>query len=145
MLLTIEEHLRDEGVALFCLHARKPQLLNDLTKSATILLKVQKCCFFVQTCYSAQLLNTSEGPGKLTCNVPRSPPPHTHTLGPESVQVNKNVYLKGRLGGDGVALMAAFKSWFQPSVALAAAVERSFITGQTRTGLTVQVCPWRER
>jgi hypothetical protein len=54
-------------------------------------------------------------------------------------QVNKNVYLKGRLGGDGVALMAAFKSWFQPSVAVAAAVERSFITGKMRTGLTVQV------
>uniref|UniRef100_A0A383V7V0 Uncharacterized protein n=1 Tax=Tetradesmus obliquus TaxID=3088 RepID=A0A383V7V0_TETOB len=56
-----------------------------------------------------------------------------------SWQVNKNVYLKGRLGGDGVALMAAFKSWFQPSVAFAAAVERSFVTGQMRTGLTVQV------
>jgi hypothetical protein len=53
--------------------------------------------------------------------------------------VNKNVYLKGRLGGDGVALMAAFKSWFQPSVAVAAAVERSFITGKVRTGLTIQV------
>ncbi|WIA23567.1 hypothetical protein OEZ85_000289 [Tetradesmus obliquus] len=56
-----------------------------------------------------------------------------------SWQVNKNVYLKGRLGGDGVALMAAFKSWFQPSVAFAAAVERSFVTGKMRTGLTVQV------
>lgn len=53
--------------------------------------------------------------------------------------MNKNVYLKGRLGGDSVALMAGFKSWFQPSVAVAAAVERSFKTGQTRTGLTVQV------
>jgi hypothetical protein len=58
------------------------------------------------------------------------------------------VYLKGRVGGDGVALMAAFKSWFQPSVAVAAAVERSFVTGKIRTGLTVQVtttfhtCGW---
>jgi hypothetical protein len=56
-----------------------------------------------------------------------------------TLQVNKNVYVKGRLGGDGVALMAAFKSWFQPSVAVAAAVERSFVTGKMRTGLTVQV------
>jgi hypothetical protein len=57
----------------------------------------------------------------------------THT------QVNKNVYLKGRLGGDGVALMAAMKTWFQPSLTLAAAVERSFESGLTRTGLTLQV------
>lgn len=35
--------------------------------------------------------------------------------------------------------MAAFKSWFQPSLTLAAAVERSFDTGLTRTGLTLQV------
>jgi len=53
--------------------------------------------------------------------------------------VNKNVYLKGRLGADGVALMAAFKSWFQPSLTLAGVVERSFDTGKTRTGLTIQV------
>jgi hypothetical protein len=58
---------------------------------------------------------------------------------PPCLQVNKNVYLKGRLGGDGVALMAAFKSWFQPSVAVAAAVERSLVTGKVRTGLSVQV------
>lgn len=64
-------------------------------------------------------------------------------------QVNKNVYLKGRLGADGVALMAAFKSWFQPSLTLAGVVERSFETGKTRTGMTVQVgfcgvvcCSW---
>jgi hypothetical protein len=56
------------------------------------------------------------------------------------LQVNKNVYLKGRLGGDGVALMAAFKSWFAPSLTLAGVVERSFEGGQTRTGVTVQVC-----
>lgn len=54
-------------------------------------------------------------------------------------QVNKNVYLKGRLGADGIGLMAAFKSWFQPSVALAAVLEHSWASRQTRTGLTVQV------
>eukprot|EP00879_Flechtneria_rotunda_P016435 GHRR01017199.1.p2 GENE.GHRR01017199.1~~GHRR01017199.1.p2 ORF type:complete len:135 (+),score=31.91 GHRR01017199.1:307-711(+) len=55
------------------------------------------------------------------------------------MQVNKNVYLKGRLGGEGVALMAAFKSWFQPSIAVAAALDHSFVTGITKTGVTVQV------
>jgi hypothetical protein len=35
--------------------------------------------------------------------------------------------------------LAAFKSWFQPRVAVAAAIERSFVTGKMRTGLTVQV------
>jgi hypothetical protein len=54
-------------------------------------------------------------------------------------QVNKNVYLKGRLGADGVAFMAAFKSWFQPSLTLAGVVEHCFDTGKTRSGLTVQV------
>lgn len=48
------------------------------------------------------------------------------------------MYLKGRLGADGVALMAAFKSWFQPSLTLAGVVERSFDTGKTRTGVTIQ-------
>jgi hypothetical protein len=37
--------------------------------------------------------------------------------------------------------MAAFKSWFQPSLTVAAAVERSFETGQMRSGLTLQVSP----
>jgi hypothetical protein len=55
------------------------------------------------------------------------------------MQVNKNVYLKGRLGADGVALMAAFKSWFQPSLTLAGVIERCFDTGKTRTGVTIQV------
>ncbi|KAF8061130.1 ENV9 [Scenedesmus sp. PABB004] len=54
-------------------------------------------------------------------------------------QVNKNVYLKGRLGADGVSVVAAFKSWFQPSLAVAGVLERSFATGATRAGVTVQV------
>ncbi|KAI8467554.1 MAG: hypothetical protein J3K34DRAFT_430110 [Monoraphidium minutum] len=56
-----------------------------------------------------------------------------------SWQANKNVLLKGRLGSDGAAVLAAFKSWFQPSLALAACWEYSFKSGQMRVGLTAQV------
>jgi hypothetical protein len=53
--------------------------------------------------------------------------------------VNKNVLLKGKLGADQVALLAAFKSWFNPSLAGALAAQYSFKTNTTRFGLTVQV------
>jgi hypothetical protein len=55
------------------------------------------------------------------------------------MQVNKNLYFKARLGGDSVAVMGAFKSWFQPSVALAATAEYKFADRQPRYGLSVQV------
>lgn len=53
--------------------------------------------------------------------------------------MNKNVLLKGKLGADQVALLAAFKSWFNPSLAGALAAQYSFKTNTTRFGLTVQV------
>ncbi|KIY98614.1 hypothetical protein MNEG_9348 [Monoraphidium neglectum] len=56
-----------------------------------------------------------------------------------SWQANKNVLLKGRLGSDGVALLAAFKSWFQPSLALAVSCEYNFRASQPRFGFTAQV------
>jgi hypothetical protein len=48
------------------------------------------------------------------------------------------VLLKGRLGSDGVALLAAFKSWFQPSLALAGCCEYSFAHRALRYGVCVQ-------
>ncbi|GBF92274.1 hypothetical protein Rsub_05357 [Raphidocelis subcapitata] len=56
-----------------------------------------------------------------------------------SWQANKNVLLKGRLGSDGVALLAAFKSWFQPSLAVAGCCEYSFAHRALRYGVCVQV------
>jgi hypothetical protein len=58
---------------------------------------------------------------------------------PPSCQANKNVLLKGRLGADGVALLAAFKSWFQPSLALGVTAEYSFAGKGLRYGVTAQV------
>ncbi len=54
-------------------------------------------------------------------------------------QANKNVLIKGRLGSDGIAVLAAFKSWFTPSLALAATCEYSFAAKAMRYGLTAQV------
>ena len=54
-------------------------------------------------------------------------------------QVNRNIYLKGRLGNDGVALMGAWKSWYSPSLAVAASAEWRFRGGGARYGLVAQV------
>lgn len=52
-------------------------------------------------------------------------PPPTAT----NRQANKNVLLKARLGSDGAAVLAAFKSWFQPSLALAGESHRRLLYG----------------
>ena len=57
-----------------------------------------------------------------------------------SSQVNKNVLLKGKLGSDAVSVLAACKTWFNPSVALAAAAEYGFRSKKAKYGLTIQVC-----
>jgi len=49
------------------------------------------------------------------------------------------VLLKGRLGSDGVAVLAAFKSWFAPSIALAVTCEYNFRARASRYGLCAQV------
>lgn len=56
-----------------------------------------------------------------------------------ALQVNKNVYVKGKLGSEAAALMLAFKSWFQPSFAVAGSVEYNFTRQQPRYGLVFQV------
>jgi hypothetical protein len=53
--------------------------------------------------------------------------------------VNKNVLLKGKLGSDAVSVLAAVKTWFNPSMALAAAAEYGFKRKNFKYGLTIQV------
>jgi hypothetical protein len=58
-------------------------------------------------------------------------------------QPNKNTYVKAKLTSTAVAAMAAFKSWYQPSLALAASAEWRFgpasAGGGVRFGLVGQV------
>jgi hypothetical protein len=49
------------------------------------------------------------------------------------------VLIKGRLGQDSVAVALAAKSWFHPSLALAASLEHCFSSGRTRSGVWLQI------
>jgi hypothetical protein len=44
-------------------------------------------------------------------------------------QPNKNTYVKARLGSDGLAAAVALKSWYQPSMSVAASAEWRFASG----------------
>jgi hypothetical protein len=47
--------------------------------------------------------------------------------------------VKGRVGLDGVAAAAVFKSWWQPSFTLGCAAKYDFAAQKTRFGLTAAV------
>ena len=55
------------------------------------------------------------------------------------VQANKNLLVKARAGTADVALAAAFKAWWQPSLCAGVSAAFDFASQQPRLGLTLNV------
>ena len=71
-------------------------------------------------------------PGYLAKATPCSTPGTTHL----SLQANKNLLLKGKVGTAGVSAAMALKAWWQPSFWVALALGYGFKDGKPKVGLT---------